>query len=459
MSKQPPSPPSSIGANEAPPRGDAGWDTASADDAVEVLDALDAAVALYDRENRLLLCNREFRRLYAPLADELQPGLPFETLVRRAVGLGLVPDASADPEAFIAQRVQQQGRILVPVLRHMADGRWRRIAERRLADGKVLSFSIDVTELVEQGRALEAAQREAERARLQFEEALEALPAGVEVYDAEDRLVLANSVLRELYPSIGAAMGEGLRFEDLLRRNLAAGGLPGVAPDDEEWIAARLASRRSPGEPIEQCLESGRWIRTHERRMRDGGLVGVRVDITELREANERLMHLSETDALTGIANRRRFDRALHDEWQRGTRHGAPLALLLVDVDHFKRYNDSLGHRLGDDCLRAIAQLLHGCARRAGDLVARYGGEEFALLLPHTGADEAAAIAQACLDAVDGAELPHPDSPLAAHVTLSIGVAGLAADPARAAETLLEAADAAMYAAKRAGRHRVVAAG
>jgi len=177
-----------------------------------------------------------------------------------------------------------------------------------------------------------------------------------------------------------------------------------------------------------------------------------------LRDANAQLAHLSETDALTGIANRRRFDRALHAEWRRSGRHGQPLALLLVDVDHFKRFNDSRGHPEGDECLRAIAQILRHCVRRADDLVARYGGEEFALLLPHTDDAEALALALSCIEAVETAALPHPDSPLAPHVTLSVGVAcaSSAGEPSPAA--LLAAADSAMYAAKRAGRRRAVLA-
>ncbi|MDP1534855.1 MAG: GGDEF domain-containing protein, partial [Rubrivivax sp.] len=140
---------------------------------------------------------------------------------------------------------------------------------------------------------------------------------------------------------------------------------------------------------------------------------------------------------------------------------GLPLALLMIDVDHFKRFNDAHGHPAGDECLRRVAAALAGCARRPSDLVARVGGEEFAILLPHAGADEALAMAQHSLQAVDAEAIAHGDSPLAAHVTLSIGLATLplaGVAPGDESAALLEAADAALYRAKEGGRHRVVSA-
>jgi diguanylate cyclase (GGDEF)-like protein len=132
-----------------------------------------------------------------------------------------------------------------------------------------------------------------------------------------------------------------------------------------------------------------------------------------------------------------------------------PLALVLLDVDHFKAFNDRHGHPAGDACLRRVATLLAGAARRPTDLVARIGGEEFAVLLPHQDATDAEAVAQRCITMLDHAGIAHGASPVAAHVTCSAGVAdaaglGEAADPAQ----LLAAADAALYRAKQAGRHR-----
>jgi len=176
-------------------------------------------------------------------------------------------------------------------------------------------------------------------------------------------------------------------------------------------------------------------------------------DTTEqLAAANARLEHLAVTDSLTGLANRRRFDEVLANEWMRARRTGQPLALLLLDVDHFKKFNDAYGHPEGDECLRAIANALRATTRRS-DLAARYGGEEFALVCPETTTDEAFALAQHVLAAVRALRLPHATSPVAPLVTVSIGVAGTGTscpDP----EALVAAADAALYDAKRNGRDR-----
>jgi diguanylate cyclase (GGDEF)-like protein len=180
-------------------------------------------------------------------------------------------------------------------------------------------------------------------------------------------------------------------------------------------------------------------------------------------EMMEVLRRLTSTDALTGIANRRAFDQELEREWRRATRARTPLALLMVDVDCFKPYNDTRGHPAGDACLRAVAQALAGATRRAGDLVARYGGEEFVVLLPQATTDEAERLAQHMCEAVQALDMPHGASVAGPNVTVSIGVGsvvpawfGQEADSHDGAPAgrLLEAADQALYQAKEAGRNR-----
>ncbi len=209
---------------------------------------------------------------------------------------------------------------------------------------------------------------------------------------------------------------------------------------------------RSQGEPV---VENGEVV----------GLTGTLKNVTwrkqsqiDLKIANEKLERLTLSDGLTGIGNRRLFDRSLQAEYLRSARNGLPLALLMIDIDHFKRYNDHYGHAQGDDCLRQVAQLLAGCCKRAGDQLCRYGGEEFAILLP--GADSASArvVAQACLDAVARAQLAHAASPVGPHVSLSIGVASMLAVTPVTPQSLVERADAALYRAKHQGRARFVVA-
>jgi diguanylate cyclase (GGDEF)-like protein len=175
----------------------------------------------------------------------------------------------------------------------------------------------------------------------------------------------------------------------------------------------------------------------------------------ELTEANRKLERLSMRDALTGIANRRLFDVRLAETWARQARDGAPLALLLADADWFKALNDSAGHLRGDECLRLLAQVCERFAVDEQDLVARYGGEEFVLLLPGRTLDAAIVQAEALRRAVADAALAHPASPLAPHVTISVGVAALVPSAEASPEQLVAAADRAMYDAKTGGRDRV----
>lgn len=185
----------------------------------------------------------------------------------------------------------------------------------------------------------------------------------------------------------------------------------------------------------------------------------------------DELRRITTIDVLTGISNRRRFDQYLASEWSRARRAGNPLALLMIDVDHFKLYNDRYGHPAGDACLRAVAQSLVGTSLRPADLVARYGGEEFVILLPQTPRAGAEHVACSVLGAVKALGIAHEASLTARHVTVSVGVScydddsacwvppptdsRIADDPrARNCIDLLQAADRALYSAKHAGRAR-----
>ena len=168
------------------------------------------------------------------------------------------------------------------------------------------------------------------------------------------------------------------------------------------------------------------------------------------------LHQLLSTNSLTGIANRRRFDDALEREWRRCRRAGAPLSLLMIDVDHFKAYNDLFGHQRGDDCLRQVARLLLEEVGRPADLLARYGGEEFVCLLPEAGPFGARTVANRLIAAIQRAAIAHPLSAAGGRLTISIGVA-TAADLAGAPDALVALADKLLYAAKDAGRDQGIA--
>ncbi|MBI3901427.1 MAG: diguanylate cyclase [Nitrosomonadales bacterium] len=182
------------------------------------------------------------------------------------------------------------------------------------------------------------------------------------------------------------------------------------------------------------------------------------VDVTQqLNVANKELQRLSTTDGLTGIANRRMFDELVKREWRRCVRLKKPMALVMVDVDHFKQYNDTYGHQGGDECLKAVAAQVARAAPRASDLAARYGGEEFVLVLGETTVDGAKWVANNIRQHVADINMPHSGSRLG-HVSVSCGVASVLPTDDFALEDLLAAADEALYKAKEQGRNTVVCA-
>ena len=173
-----------------------------------------------------------------------------------------------------------------------------------------------------------------------------------------------------------------------------------------------------------------------------------------LEEANFKLELLSNTDGLTGIANRRSFDLALEEEWNRARRAGIPLALIMLDVDHFKHFNDHYGHLAGDDCLRSLTQVLLKEVRRSGELVARYGGEEFVVLMPDSKVQAAVEAAERIQRAVRLLGLTHSQTSPGI-VSFSLGVASLKPSLQHTPEDLVRQADLALYRAKALGRDRI----
>ena len=177
----------------------------------------------------------------------------------------------------------------------------------------------------------------------------------------------------------------------------------------------------------------------------------------ELQILNRKLETLSTTDALTGIANRRRFDEVLASEWSRAARAGQPLAIAILDVDWFKKYNDHYGHQAGDECLRIVAGVFASTVCRTGDMVARYGGEEFVFIVPATDGENALSMASKVCEALQALALPHEMSAFGC-VTVSIGVAAMVPGKMDVPDMLLKAADKALYRAKEMGRNQAVLA-
>ena len=271
----------------------------------------------------------------------------------------------------------------------------------------------------------------------------------------------------QIEPLLGWAQGSWKTVEDWAMR---------MHPDDREYVLNFCVSQSLAGVDHEadyRALTKDNgfvWIRdvVHVVRKDDGEvdcLIGFMFDITErkkneheLLEMQKKLETLSYEDGLTGTANRRLLDNHLESEWKSAARLRQPLSLVMIDLDHFKQFNDHYGHLEGDECLIRVAGALKQVGCRPRDVVARYGGEEFVLLLPDT--DEAAAsqLARRCQRAISDLRIPHHGSACSPYVTASIGVGTIVPKPGSESRHLFEAVDKLLYQAKQAGRDCMVAA-
>ncbi|MGO4762666.1 diguanylate cyclase [Cupriavidus sp. 2KB_3] len=202
-------------------------------------------------------------------------------------------------------------------------------------------------------------------------------------------------------------------------------------------------------------------IRYHSRSylnllQRDEAYRALRQSQQQLLETNLELQRLTNSDGLTGLSNRRYFDEYLSAEWRRAQREQTQLALLMIDVDAFKAYNDTYGHVAGDEVLRRVAGVIRDNCARPADLPARFGGEEFSMILPATSAGGARLLAEKVRRAIESLQIPHSGSPTSGMVTISIGGAVIVPDESGDASRLVQAADTGLYQAKRNGRNQVV---
>jgi diguanylate cyclase (GGDEF)-like protein/PAS domain S-box-containing protein len=254
---------------------------------------------------------------------------------------------------------------------------------------------------------------------------------------------------------IGTLALAGVNAEDLPRVQQTVAALK-LGEAEEARIIYRTRHRDKNEVWIETALRVTRVPETGEI----NGVVAVSRDMTEHKDLENKLAALATSDGLTGLANRRHFDERLLDEWARAKRDGTPLSLLLIDVDHFKKFNDQYGHQAGDACLRSVARVLAEQAQRPADLVARYGGEEFVLLLPNTDAEGCEQVGEKVRGALHEFGMLHALNPPSKLVTVSLGGAtNLPAGALAECTSLVEAADRALYAAKDSGRDRLVTSG
>lgn len=420
-----------------------------------VLERIADGVLVVDNADHVLWANRSFVELYGLAGPQDAVGRGFEALYRDA--WRDTPDAEV-LQASLATLRENQRFSGAPYELALPGDRWVRVVERRGdgVDGRGYFLHADITALKRQQRALRDAQARASQSEQRLQWLAEA--------SSDATLALVDGRIVYVSPPVTRLLG--WTPAELVGRPLQALCHPDDRPallralrrfDGNPDRDARGRLLRRDGEPV--------WVEARGTRPAGGNELVVNVRSIAARKAVEdqlaaalkSLETLAATDALTGLANRRRFDEALDVEWRRARRTGSTLALLLLDVDHFKGYNDRHGHPAGDRVLQQVAAAMTRVAARAGDLAARYGGEEFALVLPATSAEQAAIVGERLRAAV-AAIAEMPERPIEEPVTVSIGLCASTA-PGLVAESdgLLARADQALYRAKNEGRDRVVA--
>jgi diguanylate cyclase (GGDEF)-like protein/PAS domain S-box-containing protein len=426
-----------------------------------LLERIADGILVVDTGDFALWANRAFLQLYELPRVDAMAGMRFDDIYRRSwCGQHDSPDFQASIET-LKENQRFSG---APYEIQLPGHRWVRVVEQRgnEVDGHGYFVHVDITSLKRQQQALREAQQLARDSEARYRLLAE--------FSSDVTVALSAGVVTYVSPAVFELLG--WRPDDVVGKTLESF----CHPQDVAYVAELIqtlegSSRADYRARALRADGSSVWVEARARLARsdngDGQLLVVNIRNVAARKATEdklaqalaSLQDLVVTDALTGVANRRRFDAALASEWRRARREHVPLALLLVDLDNFKNVNDSYGHQAGDVVLRSVANTLARFAQRAGEVVARYGGEEFALLLPNTTPERAVAIAdqaRLAIAALAGASLGLRDG---TGVTISIGVANSLPLPPQASEhQLVRLADDALFAAKRDGRNRVVAA-
>lgn len=326
------------------------------------------------------------------------------------------------------------------------------------ADGTVMGL-VGVTRDVTDREALVALARKNSD---QLNHALESMSDGFAIFNDDGVLELCNEQYRRFFPFTSHLRKPGATIRELLEESLRTGEILNATSESIETWPKLLRGEAEVTSTVEINMCDGRWFAIKVRRSGERAIL-VMSDITDLktseavlREQAEALRSIANIDPLTGLSNRRSFDNALVEATRSGSGLPTPVSVLMIDVDHFKAFNDTYGHHAGDECLRLVADCLKDTAKRKGDFVARLGGEEFVALLPATSEEDALALAQSFRSNLLQHAVPHAASPLGV-VTVSVGVASDRRHLATSKDAidLMQKADAALYAAKRGGRNRV----
>jgi diguanylate cyclase (GGDEF)-like protein len=438
---------------------------ATLDSAIE---CMSDGFVMWDREDRLVTCNQQYRQMYEVSADLIRPGAHFVDIVRVGAQRGQYPQATSDIEKFVDETVDWHHNNQGPMERELPDGRWALITERKIPDGGIVGIRTEITDLKHALANLAAANELAQRSMAEvqsqnvalrdrdralliqnvlFDAALNNISQGLLMTDGNQMLIVYNKRFIDLFAIDPSPFCTGLSTNGVFAAMEASGQLPVDLVEDIRFKQRVLADARQSGTFV-VTSEQGRSIAVSQRPIADGGWVATYEDVSQQRQAEEQIRFAAHHDGLTKLPNRVLFRIRLDEMITNLAHRNTGLALLYLDLDRFKQINDTLGHPIGDALLEAAGRRLLGCLRDS-DIVARLGGDEFAIA--YLSSALPAAAEQLGQRIIDTLSVPYE---LAGHtviVGVSIGIA-LADTVETDADTLLKNADMAMYQAKANGR-------
>ena len=432
-------------------------------------------ISLKDREGRFVMVNKRFEDWYGVKAGDILGQRPHDLYPKEFADSYVAQDQAVLESNQPVQR-QQCLRLADGSTRHALVNKFpihgpsgdtiaigsinvditeRERARQELTDSKD-ELELRVLELEdlqkrlekEAGNAIHMAE-ELHDARTQLADAVESISEGFALWDRDDRLVMHNHPYRNIYPGLCDLLEPGLEFKTFIRAGLERGVIP---YDESEGLEAgvqeRIERHRTSISAFEQQLCDGRWVRVSKRRTKSGRIVSILTDITEQKETEATIERMALEDALTGLPNRTRFHSNLTEAIAQAERTGRLVGVMLLDLDHFKKVNDTLGHPAGDELLRQVANRIKDCMRTT-DTVARLGGDEFAVIVTNV-QDPASVtfIAERIVESIGKAfDLEGQE----VHSGTSIGITIYPHDQGRS-DQLLRNADMALYRAKEEGR-------
>ena len=404
------------------------------------LDNIAHGLVMIDRELRLIICNKRYAEIYGLPAELIRPGTPLRAIIEHRLGNGSgLRDAD-----FVERRLRAAARMAsFQTVTELSDGRMITITHEPVPGLGFLAIHQDVTAEKRTQASLIAKSDELRRANMRFDAALNNMTQGLSMYDAEQRLVVANTRFAEIYGLSPEQVRPGTTAREILEHRIANGTSAGISPDD--YIKRVFRETADV-----QTLPDGRIISIQRQWLPDGSVLTTHEDITDRRQNEAKVAFMAHHDLLTGLPNRTFFMEKIEEAGARLRRRGEAFTVFMLDLDRFKDVNDSLGHPAGDALLKEMAERLRASLRET-DVLARLGGDEFAILQSGEPDQRDAAIMLA-VRIVEIVAKPFDLDGRKVSVGTSIGIS-LAPQDGVDPDELLKRADLALYRTKAAGRN------